>query len=273
MKRKLSMILVLSTALIMLAACSNTNENSQAELDKDMVVTESTIDTVTETELKQEISVSEELNSANMADTPSENSETVLTSSVEYEDIEMPVPFENEGGDLNSDFYSTVNLKLGYIDMSFVNLVDVDEFESWLNSTSSSSTELTSVGEVANLYSFIKHFEIPGGIVRENLVNMRNGSADDFSDEEIDLITSDDEAAVAAHFAADTALLKGSNLYSLNWIYYHSPADYAANGITAEELEMVIPMFDRVTLTDEAKQAIKMKISSYASVYTGNYEE
>lgn len=273
MKRKLIMILALSATLTMLSACSNTNENSQAELDKKMIVTKSAVDAPIETELKQEISVSEETNGENTADTTSGNSETVSISSVEYEDIEMPVPFENEGGDLNSAFYSTVNLKLGYIDMSFVNLVDVDEFESWLNSTSSSSSELTSVGEVANLYSFIKHFDIPSDIVRENLVNMRNGSADDFSDEEIDLITSDDEAAVAAHFAADTALLKGSNLYSLNWIYYHSPADYAANGITAEELEMVLPMFDRVTLTDEAEQALEMKISSYASVYTESIEE
>jgi len=273
MKRKLNMILALSTALTMLSACGSTNENSQAELDKGMVVTKNTTIAAAETELTQELSVSEETKGENTADTPSENSEIVSTLSVEYDDIEMPVPFENEDGDLNADFYSTVNLKLGYIDMSFVNLVDVDEFESWLNSTSSSSSELTSVGEVANLYSFIKHFDIPGDIVRENLVNMRNGSADDFSDEEIDLITSNDEAAVAAHFAADTALLKGSNLYSLNWIYYHSPADYAANGITAEELETVLPMFDRVTLTDEAEQAFEMKISSYAADYTVSYEE
>ncbi len=58
-------------------------------------------------------------------------------------------------------------------------MVGVDEFESRLNSTSSSKSELTSVGEAANLYSFIKHFNIPGDLVRENLVKMRNGSADD----------------------------------------------------------------------------------------------
>ncbi len=32
-------------------------------------------------------------------------------------------------------------------------------------------------------------------------------------------------------------------------------------------------MFDKLTLTDEASQAIEMKIISYASVYTGSYEE
>lgn len=265
MKRKLSMILALSATLTMLAACSNTNENNLAELDKDLIISESTSATA-ETEAKQETSASEETYKESTPDTSAENAETATASPAEYADIEMPVPFVNEGGDLNMEFYSTVNLKLGYIDMSFVDLVGVDEFESWLNSTSSSSSELTSVGEAANLYSFIKHFNISSDFVRENLVNMRNGSADDFSDEEINLITSDNDEAVATHFAADTAILKGSNLYSLNWVYNHSPKDYAAVGITAEELEATLPMFDRLTLTDEATQAIEMKIGSYVAV-------
>lgn len=262
MKRKLIMILALTTTFTMLTACGNTNGNAQAELDANMVVTESTTTAAVKTELKET-----DNSNTDMSDTTVNDSETALDGTTEYEDIEMPVPFVNEGGDLNADFYSTVNMKLGYIDMSFVDLVGVDEFENWLNSTSSSLSELTSVGEAANLYSFIKHFDVSSDFVRENLVNMRNGSADDFSDEEIDLITSGNDEAVAEHFASDTAILKGSNLYSLNWIYYHSPADYAVNGITAEELEAALPMFDRVELTNEAEQAIEMKIRSYFDVY------
>lgn len=162
--------------------------------------------------------------------------------------------------------YSTVNLKLGYLSMQFINLVDYDEFENWLDSTSSMSSDCTSIAELANLYSFIKHFDIPNETVREILVNLRNGSEDDFSDEEIDLIISGDDEAVAKLFAADTAILKGSDIYSLKWVYNHSPEDYAAVGITAEELEATLPMFDRLTLTDEAAQAIEMKIASYVAV-------
>lgn len=183
---------------------------------------------------------------------------------IEYEEIEMPVPFVNEGGDLNADFYSTVNLKLGYTDMQFVNLVGVDEFENWIADTSNTSSDYTSVADLANLYSFIKHFNISNDFVRETLVSFRNGSEDDFSDEEIDLIISGDDEAVAAHFAADTTIVKGSNIYSLKWVYYHSPADYAANGITAEELKATLPMFDKLALTDEARQAIEKKINSYS---------
>lgn len=273
MKRKLSMILALSTTLTMLAACSNTNDSAQAELDKDLLVNQSTSAAATETDSEQDNSTSEKTNKEITSAETVAIAESTPAEPVTYENIEMPVPFENEGGDLNSDFYSTVDLKLGYIDMSFVNMVGVEEFESWLNSTSSSTSELTSVGEVANLYSFIKHFDISNDVVRENLVNMRNGSADDFSDEEIDLITSDNDEAVAAHFAAETTITKGGNIYSLKWIYYHSPEDYSLNGITAEELEATLPMFNQFTFTNEAKQAIEMKINSYAAVSASDFAE
>lgn len=271
MKRKLSMILTLSATLTMLSACSNTNDGGQAELDKDLLITQSTAATATtEADLKQDNSVSEKTYNES---TSAEALTTEETDTVKYANIEMPVPFENEGGDLNSVFYSTVDLKLGYIDMGFVNIVGVDEFEDWLNNASSSSSEYTSVADLANLYSFIKHFNIPDDTVREMLINFRNGSEDDFSDEEIELIISDDDEAVAAHFADETTITKGSDIYSLKWIYYHSPEDYDAAGITAAELEAALPMFDKLTLTDEAEQAIKIKINSYVDVSASDLAE
>lgn len=256
MRRKLSMIFALSVTLTMLTACGNIDNIDQAELDNDLLITQSSV---------SEISAASETEPAEHEEIISATSETTSAEHKEYIDIEMPAPFENEGGDLNSDFYSTVDAKLGYIDMSFVNMVGVEEFESWLNSTSSSKSDLTAVGEFADLYSFIKHFGISDDVVRENLLNMRNGSADDFSDEEIDLLLSDNDEAVAQHFVSDTAIIKGSDIYSLKWVYYHSPEDYAAAGITATELKTALTMFDDLTLTDEAAQAIEMKINSYTS--------
>lgn len=186
------------------------------------------------------------------------------TTAADDVEIEMPVPFISEGGDANSQFYATVNMKLGYTSMEFVRLVGTDEFEKWAKSASSSQSDLTSVGELANLYSFIGHFDIPDDVVREKLVNMRIGSPDDdFTDEEIDLLLSGDDIAVAEHFAADTAIVKDGNLYSLKWVYYHSHADYAARGITPEEIKSRQPMFDKLYLTDDARAAIKAKIDSY----------
>ena len=257
MKSKTKSVAVSAAVLLALCsftACSDSQEQVSASIQQ-ITTTSNTAPT------KQETTKTEGTESEI---TPDTSAETVSASPIEFADFEMPIPFVNGGGDSNAEFYSTVNLKLGYIDMSFVDLVGVDEFEIWLNSTSSSSSELTSVDEAANLYSFIKHFNISSDFVRENLVNMRNGSADDFSDEEIDLITSDNDEAVAEHFVSEMAILKESNIYSLHWIYNHSIEDYIANGITAEEIKEKLPLFEQFSLTDEAKQAIELKIKSYA---------
>lgn len=93
MKRKLIMILALSATLTMLTACSNTNENSQAELDNDLIVTES-MSAVTETEVKQETSASEETYKESTVATSAESSETTSDLPVEYEDIEKQISDE-----------------------------------------------------------------------------------------------------------------------------------------------------------------------------------
>ncbi|MCM1329418.1 MAG: hypothetical protein NC253_08265 [Ruminococcus sp.] len=223
------------------------------EVTESTYFTEQTSTETTETHTETSPTVTEET-----------TAETTETTAEENEETEMPVPFINGGGDANSQFYATTNVKLGYIDMSFIDLVGTDEFEKWIGSTSSSQSDLTSVGELANLYSFIGHFDIPDDVVREKLVNMRIGSPDDdFTDEEIDLLLSGDGKAVAEYFAADTAIVKDGNLYSLKWVYYHSHADYAARGITPEEIKSRQPMFDKLYLTDEARAAIKAKIDSY----------
>lgn len=93
MKRKLIMILALSATLTMLTACSNANENSQAELDNDLTIAES-MSAVTETEVKQETSASEETYKESTVATSAESSETTSDLPVEYEDIEKQISDE-----------------------------------------------------------------------------------------------------------------------------------------------------------------------------------
>lgn len=149
-------------------------------------------------------------------------------------------PLNSPKNSPNVDIYATTDLKLGFISMSFVNLVDYDEFDEWINSTSISRSEYTSVAEAANLYSFIKRFGIPEDKVREILTSERIGSADDdFTDEDIDILLSGDNEAIAEHFAADTAIRKGENLYSIYWMLNHTAEDYAAAGITDEDIAAI----------------------------------
>ena len=177
---------------------------------------------------------------------------------------EMPPPFSedgNVGGDANSAFYATVNLKLGYLDAQFCDIAGRDETNEWLESSASANSDYTAVDELANLYSFIRRFDIPDGTVREILTETRIGSEDDFTDEEIDLILSDDAEAVAEHFAADTAIVKGKNIYSPKWLYTHPVSDYNDAGIDQEDIEKVLSELDGFGLTDEARDAFEKKLS------------
>ena len=225
-------------------------------------------------------SVTEEI----IKDIPEEKIETVIDypmpeeepkpDKVQWEDIEPAdfdvMPSNTNDGDQNHIIYSTVNGKLNYIDMKFVHLIGGSEvLEPWLYERSSSGGVYTAIDEAANLYSFIRYFDIPDETVREILVGLRNGREDDFTDEEIDLILSDDTEAVAAHFASETAIRKGDNLYSLYWIYSHPISDYISNGITPEDLESRVPYYNETPMSLEAKAAMKGKIEAYAS---GDYE-
>ena len=180
--------------------------------------------------------------------------------------IVIPSPFGEDhetGGDAHMGFYMTTDLRLGYIDMMFVNMVGAEAFEDWANRTSSSNGGLTAVDEAANLYSFIKYFEIPEDTARETLHTLQLGLDDDLTDEEIELILSDDAEAIAEHFAAETAIRKGKNLYSMFWIYVHPISDYEEEGITPEDIELKVPYFAEVGLTDEAREMLEKKLSEY----------
>ena len=214
-------------------------------------------------------SVTEEI----IEDVPEESTEE-KEEPVDWDDITPSdfdvMPSNTNGGDQNHIIYSTVNGKLNYIDMKFVHLIGGSEvLEPWLYERSSSGGVYTAIDEAANLYSFIRYFDVPDETVREILVGLRNGREDDFTDEEIDLILSDDTEAVAAHFASETAIRKGDNLYSLYWIYSHPISDYISNGITAADVESRVPYYNAAPMSLEAKAAMKGKIQAYAS---GDYE-
>lgn len=197
------------------------------------------------------------------------------------ESDEMPPPFsssEGTGGDANSGFYMTTNSKLDGLDGYFCDLVGWDAAVEWMQETSAYYGKYTAVDEAANLYSFIKHFDIPDETVRDYLVGIRSGDMYDFTDEEIDLILSDDTEAVAEHFAWESAIRKGDNLYSLNWIYLHPIEDYIAAGITPEDIEEVLQYFQQYRLSPNATYAFEQKLCEYipsltheSFIYTNSY--
>ena len=161
MKRKIN-IIIITSALIMLAGCQN--NSATAELDKDTTSLESIL--INESSDTSEITTIETTAILITEFTEFTENETTIETAVSSINEEMPEPFSHTGGDQNMNFYATANLKLGYTDGSFSDLVGWDEFKEWLYATSSSKSNYTSIDEVANLYSFIKYFDVPDEFIR-----------------------------------------------------------------------------------------------------------
>lgn len=177
---------------------------------------------------------------------------------------EMPQALHAQTGDYNLDFYAATDYRLGFIPNEFMALVGYENGEAWLNEHSSLGGVYTAVDEAANLYSMMLYFDIPEETVREYLLRTRGlVPEDDMTDEEIDMLFTAAPEEIAAHFASPYAIVKGKNLYSLNWIYFHSAADYKAAGITRDEIAERLPLFDEFGLTVNAKAALKYKLNAY----------
>lgn len=264
--KKLTAISIICTLLLM-TGCTSTTESESAEVSSVTTTVSSSSTTVSEITKASEIATTvSEPTETSVLETILETSESISTTAAAPLEQEMPTPFLGDGdGDSNMLFYATVNLKLDYIDGNFIDSIGYDEFMEWLYSTTSSNGVYTSIDEAANLYSFIKYFNISDDVVRDRLIGLRDGSDDDFSNEEIDLILSDDAEAVAEYFVADNVIRKGENIYSLNWIYLHPTADYIENGITAEEIEEILPCYEEYWLAPDAEVALENKLSTYVN--------
>ena len=253
MKRKLIMILALSATLTMLAACSNANENSQAELDNDLTIAEST-SAVTESEVKQETSVSEET-----------YKESINKNQI---DEKMPSPFDESpdtGTDANADFYQPCNRVLDNIPVELMRLRNDSDVNEWITSFPSISIAPNSINEYANIYSFITHFDISKDEAETALAVYLNSDDEQIriSREQFDMIFSGDVAAITKTFVSDFSIAIGEFVYSPNWIYTHSSNDYATAGISADIVAEKAAAYSNFNLTDNARAAFSAKLSEY----------
>ena len=193
----------------------------------------------------------------------------------QYPEFVMPEPLLNNatdtGSDNNMEYYSTIGHGLNFIDQSFINLVNEDEFEKWLSSTSNSNSDFTKVSENASLYSFIIHFDIPDETARNIFVKQREFYLSEgldveyLTDEEIELLLSKDDKAVADYFVVPNAIAKDGKIYSPKWIYTHSIKDYVKEGLSPELIKEKADKFiNDIPFTDEAKNALNEKVNTYA---------
>lgn len=91
-----------------------------------------------------------------------------------------------------------------------------------------------------NVYNFIHEL----GISKEDFLRY-NALSEPFryTEEEVALLYSGDEAKVKEYFCADTAIFAGGEVYNAEWIARHTPEDYKHAGITPQMLAQKEPLW------------------------------
>ena len=203
-----------------------------------------------------------------------------------FEDEPMPEPFEYSGGDENIRFYQRCVLKLegfdsrSFLDAEIFEYLGNDDFtQKWYESYDNSWwPNATSLMDFPNKFERIVANNIPDDVVikglseeyefyAEGYKKFENGhinlAISAFSEEEIKILLTRDEATVLAHFATEEAIVIGDRVYSPEWVYYHTPDDYAKAGITSKMIEQRLDLYAKLRFTQEADTAFSRKLSWY----------
>lgn len=154
-------------------------------------------------------------------------------------------PIDGIGGDEWAWFTMLVKWKFDGIDTCLWKLRASDMEYQNLIAGLSNSKEATRLDETANIYSFIKAFDISreeAELVYEYCLD----SGDDqlITRQELDIIYSGDEEAITRTLASDYAIVVKDRVYSPYWLYIHSAEDYKAAGISPEDIKQMESIYD-----------------------------
>ena len=186
-----------------------------------------------------------------------------------YTEETMPDPFNigpDSGGDQYANFLQPCNWTLDSIPGELCDLRYYDEVNRWSYRHWDSKAEIpSSIKDYMNIYAFITDFDITREEA-ETALKYYLYSDDPqirITREEFDIIFSGDVALITKTFASEYSIVIGENIYSPEWVYFHSAEDYKAAGITPEMLAEKIDLYSEILFTDEARLAFSEKLSAY----------
>ncbi|MCC8043166.1 MAG: hypothetical protein LIO69_06640 [Oscillospiraceae bacterium] len=189
-----------------------------------------------------------------------------LESTGEFIDLEMPSPFDTSCGvDEHFAFYQPCVGTRDDIPVELMNLVDSDERTAYIDSFSTLTTAPDSICGYANIYSFIKEFDISKDAAKSALAYYLESDDEQIriTEEQLDIIFSNDIEQITITFASDYSIVVGEHIYNPYWVYTHSISDYKAAGISSQDILSRVELYSALPLTDDAKNAFEKKLSEY----------
>jgi len=172
---------------------------------------------------------------------------------------------------------ATVDAIDWHIRREFFDIVSTEESSAWSESFRGFwDNPISSLMEYNNLFSFIVNFDLPVDRVRKimndtRLERIESGSQTqhdewgwrNFTEEDIEVILTLDEAKVLERFATEYVIVHNGRGFSPSWIYWHTPEDYAKVGITPEMIAERLPLYAEFNFSDEADVAFSAKLSEF----------
>ena len=206
--------------------------------------------------------------------------ETAVEVSVELEECDpsetaddfgiitdMPVPF-GTAGDTAPYHAKPCSERLSTLPEAVMNLASGGS--SWDSQYNADKPKWAlTLMDYANIYSFIHDHDLDPEKVRAVLSDGdKMLHRVPFTDEEIDVLLGDDEAKAMEMFASPSTIVIGNKGYSARWMYYHTPDEYAAEGIAPEMVKAVMPNYYNPLYVQEAADAFSQKLYKYTSQLT-----
>jgi len=189
----------------------------------------------------------------------------------------MPEPFfgEQGGNPYLAPFFlptdnSDGNNSLNDIDFNIIEqFIGLEKFYEWIEGIGSDYLRApqTSLLDYPNLYTFILNFDIPVDELKEFMDKQQRLGMESnsyfYTNEEINIICSLDEARIAEYFVSDYSIVIGDMIYPPAWVYFNSFGDYEAAGITPEMIEEKLDLYAEFSFTAEAAEAFEAKLSEF----------
>ena len=192
------------------------------------------------------------LNSKNSSDPTPFDANTEPTNTI-------PTEADAIGGGLENRY---IEYKYVYdiysIPASFIEFIGCDIFDNWAQSAYSRD-ENTPV-ENFSLFGFIDEFNFSKEDFKTKYSLLEEPK---FTDEEIDVIYSNDKALIADHFMNPNCIRVGDEIYTPKWLATHSLDQVKAAGITAEAIEASMAKWEGISENTEVYANTKALLDQY----------
>ncbi len=249
MKNYMKKIMILGISAILLSGCGT--KDAVSEITKSRRDTE----TMEETAVNAEISFGE----------------------ITYDEIDLAVdaamPSIISDGDMLAMFIEPLSPKVGWLSYELMSCVSNEQLTEWLNRYKTAFRfAVSDLNNFPNKYSLINDFNLTDELVLSVLKEVLEDydSRDDsvraeyeYTSEDINVVLYGSEEEIIARFASEYSIGIGKHIYSPQWMYLHTPEQYAQVGITKEMVREKIASYSKIPLPYEARIAFQNKISDF----------